>query len=151
MPACDTGRQTDTLARYQSRESAANLSSSFLVFAARQCPTSQNTLFCSPWACASPLGAYDSYQSSRRGSLYTATESEGQDSLVARMQTILCLVSHYQTEPCAESRYNLNVPSLSCSRAMRAPGAQPQPDRESLQWNWDWTKARPTSKRQERG
>lgn len=42
--------------------------------------------------------------------------------------------SQYQTEPCAESRYNPSVPSLSCGRAMRAWGAQPQSVHESLQW-----------------
>lgn len=46
------------------------------------------------------------------------------------MQAILCLVCHYQTEPCAGSRYSPNVPSLSCGRAIRA---QPQSHRESLQ------------------
>lgn len=33
-----------------------------------------------------------------------------------------------------ESRYNPDVPSLSCGRAVRAPGHQQQPDHESLQW-----------------
>lgn len=50
------------------------------------------------------------------------------------MQAVLCLVSHSQTEHCAESRYNLNVPSLSCGRAVRAPGRQQQSDDENLQW-----------------
>lgn len=50
------------------------------------------------------------------------------------MRAVLCLLSHHLAGPCAESRYNLSVPSLSRGRAMRAPGAQPPSDRESLRW-----------------
>lgn len=49
------------------------------------------------------------------------------------MLAILCLVSHYQTEPCAGFCI-LNVPSLSCGQAVRMLGPQQQPDHESLQW-----------------
>lgn len=125
MPACGTGRQTDNVARYQSSK---------FKFIPGLCCQAVTLIteytFCSPWARPSPLGASDSYQSSSQGSLDTTTGSEGQDGLVAWMQAILCLVCHYQTEPCAGSRYSPNVPFLSCGRAIRA---QPQSDRESSQ------------------
>jgi len=47
---------------------------------------------------------------------------------------VLCLVSHHGAGPCAESRYNLGAPSMSCGQAMSALGPQPPPDHESLRW-----------------
>lgn len=44
----------------------------------------------------------------------------GRDNLMAWMWAILCLLSQQQTGPCAESRYNPNVPFLSHSAFVRA-------------------------------